>query len=110
MSLLKLQRGGLSEIFGIITGHSITGTHARRIDLGHLVNDFYRSCRYEEKIIAHLLCNTCPAFYESRSEYLVVYNIDDVEELSSIDIGSLNCFFGSTKLFLDHRITDVTQW
>ena len=40
--LLKLQRSKLSHVIGVITEHSIIGTHARRIGLGHLENDFYR--------------------------------------------------------------------
>ena len=48
MSLLKLQRGALSVVVGVITGHYIMGTHTRRIVLGYLANDFCRSCRDEK--------------------------------------------------------------
>ena len=43
MSLLKLQRGPLSIVVRIIIS-----THARRIRLGPLANDFCRSGRDEE--------------------------------------------------------------
>ena len=57
MSLLKLQRSTLSVFVGVITGHCIMGLHARRIGLGHLVNDFCRSCRdkEEKESVIHLL-------------------------------------------------------
>ena len=39
-ALLKLQRSKLSIVIGVITGHCIIGTHARRIGFGHFANDF----------------------------------------------------------------------
>ena len=57
MSLLKIQRGALSVVVGVIKGHCIMGTHARLIGLGHLANDFCRSYRdeEEEKTVTQLL-------------------------------------------------------
>ena len=54
-------------VVGVITGHWIMGTHARRIGPGHLANDFCRSCRdeEEEETVPHLL-GTCPALCQSR--------------------------------------------
>ena len=49
MSLLKVQRGALNIVTGVVTGHCIMGTHVRRIDRRHLANNFCRSCRYEEE-------------------------------------------------------------
>ena len=47
LSLLKPQRGAPNVVVGVITGHGIMGTHARYIGLGHLANDFRRSCRFD---------------------------------------------------------------
>ena len=98
---LKFQRGALSVIVGVITAH------ARRIGLGHLANDFCRSCRdvEEEETVPHLL-GTCPAPYQRKRKYLGTYYIDDLEELSRINIGCLNRFIRSSEMFRDWGITD----
>ena len=89
-TLLKLQRSRLSIVIGVITGHCITGTHAWRIDLGHLANDFCRSCRGEEanETILHLMC-TCPVLGRRRKRDLGAYSMEDVDELLCMYIGSL---------------------
>ena len=61
-TLLKFQRSMLRTVIGVIMWHCIIGTHARHIGVGHLANDFCRSCGDEEEdeTILYLLC-TCPA-------------------------------------------------
>ena len=65
----------------------------RRIGVGQLTNDFYRSCGDKEKneTIFQLLC-TFPAFGRRRKRHLDAYQMEhlDLDELSCIDIGSLN--------------------
>ena len=101
MSLFKLQRGALSVIVGVITGHCIMGTHARRIDLGHLANDFCRSCRDVEGMGREggypSLAGYIPGFFQRGRKYLLNYYIDNLKELSRIDIGSLNRFIRSSE-------------
>ena len=82
MSLLKFQIDALSVVVGIIMGHSIMDTHASRIDLGYLVNDFCRSCRDEEEreTITQLL-GTCSALCQRRIKYVGTYYLDDLEVL-----------------------------
>ena len=63
ISLFKLQRGVLSLVVGVFTGHCIMGTHARRIGLGHLANDL---CRDEETVPYRLI--TCPTFCQRRKK------------------------------------------
>ena len=48
-AILKLQRSKLSTVIGVNTVHCIIGTHARRVGLAHLINDFCRSCGDEQK-------------------------------------------------------------
>ena len=55
MSLLQLQRVALSVVLGVFTGYCIMATHARRIGVGHMANDFCRSCREEEEAVPYLL-------------------------------------------------------
>ena len=107
MSLLKLQRGALSMVVGIITGYCIMGILARRIGLGHLANVFCRSQRdeKEQETVPHLL-GTCLALCQRRIKYLGTYHIDDVEELSKIVIGSQNRFIGGYEWFRDQGIAD----
>ena len=38
--LLKLQRSRIGTVVGVITGHCVIGTYAKRIRLGRLANDF----------------------------------------------------------------------
>ena len=81
------------------------GKHVRRIGLGHLANDFCRNCRDEEEdeTVPHLL-GTCPALCQRGVHYM-----DDLEELSRIDIGGINRFcrssewFRNSKFFLDKQ-------
>lgn len=48
-SLLKLQKRTLSRLIEILTEHCIMGTHAKRMNLRHLTNYFYRSSMDEEE-------------------------------------------------------------
>ena len=61
---------------------------------GHLANDFCKSCRDEEEEE-----NVAPALCQRRMKYVSTNYVDDLEELSGIDIGSLNCFIGSSEWF-----------
>ena len=81
-----------------ITGHCIMGTHAKAVGLGHFANDFCQSCRSEEKeeTVTYLL-GTCPALCQRRMKYVGTYFVDDLEELSGIDIGSLNLLVQSSE-------------
>ena len=65
----------------------------RKIGLGHLVRDFCRNCRDEEenKTLPHLLC-TCPVICQRRRKNLGINYIDDLGEMSMIDIGRVNRF------------------
>ena len=85
-------------VVGVITGHCIMGTNARRIGFGHLGNDFYRNCgdEEEEEIVPHLL-GTCPHLFQRRNNYLGIYYMNDLEQLSRIDIGCLNHFIESSE-------------
>ena len=80
-------------VVGVVAGHCIMGTHMKRICLGHLTNDFCRSCRdeEEEKIAPHLL-GTCSVLSQRRRKYLGTYYMNYLEELPRINIGSLNRF------------------
>ena len=68
---MKKTLDGGPYIMEIIRGHCVIGRYARRIDLGHLANDFCRSCGDEEenKTVLHLLC-TWSALW--RKKYLVL--------------------------------------
>ena len=100
MSLFKLQRGALSAVIGIVKGHCIIGTHANRIGLGHLTNDFCRNCGDEEEAkTVPLLLGICPALCLRRKKYMGAYYMDVLEELSRIDINSLNRFLRSPEWF-----------
>ena len=83
---LKLQRNRLSTVIGVITGHGIIGSHARRIFYGHLANDFSSLCKDKEddETILHLL-STCPALGGRRKS---AYYLDDLDKLACMDIGS----------------------
>ena len=54
-------------------------------------NDFYRSCGDEEEneAIIHLLC-TCPVLGRRRKRHLKTCYIEDLDELSCIDIGGIH--------------------
>ena len=60
-------------------------THASRIALRHLANDFCRSCKDEKEreTVTHLL-GTCPALCQRRMKYMSTYYVDDQEEVSEI--------------------------
>ena len=100
ISLLKLQGGVLSVVVCLYALHCIMGTHARCIGLGHLANNFCRSCSdgEQEVTVPHLL-GTCPELCQRKIKYMGTYYVDDLEELSGIDIGSLNRFIGSSEWF-----------
>ena len=100
LSLIKLQRDARTVCVGVITGHCVMGTLERRIGVGHLANDFCRSCRdeEEEETVPHLL-GTCPALCQRRKKYLDAYYMDNLKELSRIDTGSLNRFIRSSEWF-----------
>lgn len=72
------------------------GTRGRRISLGHLANDFCRSCGNECKIVLRLLC-TCSALDRRRKRHLLAYYMENLDELSCTDVGSLSRFFGSSE-------------
>ena len=98
MSLVKIQRG---VVIGVITGHCIMGKHAKRIGLAHLANDFCRNCwDEEEETVTHLL-GIYQALCQRRIKYMLTYYMDDIEELSTIDIGSLNCFIRGSEWLWD---------
>ena len=85
-----------------ITGHLIIGTHATRIGLEHFLNEFCKSCGDEEedKTLLHLLC-TCPVLDRRRKRHLGAYYMEDFDELSCIDIGSLSCLIGTSEWFVE---------
>lgn len=39
----------LRKLIGISMGHCIMGLNAKRMDLRHLVNEFYKNCRNKKK-------------------------------------------------------------
>ena len=47
--LVNLQKGVLAAVIGVVTGHCIMCTHANRISVGYLANDFFKSLRDEEE-------------------------------------------------------------
>ena len=98
--LLKLQRCRLSTVIGVITGHCIVATHARRV--GNLANDFCRIYGDEEEneTILHILC-TCPALGRRTKRHPDDYYMEDLDELSCMDISRLSRFIGSTERFLE---------
>ena len=104
MNLLKLQKGALSVVIAVITEHYIMGFHSRRIDLGHLANNFCRSCRDEEEETVPYLPATCTDLYQRR-KYLGAYYMDGLEKLSRFDIGSLNRLIGSSVWFFFYPTT-----
>ena len=67
--------------FGVSKGHYIIGTYTRRISLEHLLCIF-------------------PALGLKRKRHLGVYYMEDLGELSCMNIGSLNRLIGSIKWFL----------
>ena len=83
MCVLKLQRSALSVVVGAITGHCIMDTPANCI-----------GPEKEEETVPYLL-GTCPALLQRRRKYLRTYYVSNLEELSRIDTGSLNCFIRS---------------
>ena len=81
-ALLKFQICRLTTIVGVITWHYAIGTNVKLIGLGHLANDFCRSCGDEEKdeTILHLLC-TWHVLGQRR--HLGAYIMQQLDELSS---------------------------
>ena len=74
------------------------GRHARRIGPGRFANDFCISCRDEEEedTVPHMLVISSSLCHKRR-KCLGTYYLDDLEELSPIDIGivSLGALYGS---------------
>ena len=103
---LRLQRIAFSEVFGVTTVHFIGPVN--------FANDFCRRCRNKEKDESVLqLLGICPALCQRRNKHLGAYHMDDFNELSTIDIGSLNRFIRSFVQFQDQGImekTVVSQW
>ena len=84
---------------GLLRGN----THSRRIGLGHLANVFCRGCGDEEEdedeAALHLLCLS-PALGWKRNGHLGAYYMEDLNELSCINNGSLSHFIGSSVWLL----------
>ena len=72
--------------------------HARHIDVEHILNDFYSSCRdkEDEETVFHLL-ETWPTICQREREILV--HIALKSDLSNINVGSMRCFI--VKWFQD---------
>jgi len=68
-----------------LKGHWLVGTHAARLKA--IKNDFCTSCRgeEEEKTVEHLLC-FCPALCRLRLKHLGNPFIDDLSEISEINL------------------------
>ena len=78
--------------------HCIKGAQAMRFGAGHLPNDSFRSCRGEKETVLHL---RYPALCRRRNRHLGAYYIDDLSDLSKIDIGSLSRFIVHSRWLQD---------
>ena len=99
MSLLKLHRNALGVVVDVITDDVIITS---LVGLRRFASDFCRSCSDEEEkeVVSHLL-GTCPVLCQRRCKYLDTYYINDLEEPSGSDIGSLNRFIRNCEWFQD---------
>jgi len=90
--LLKLSRTECSMLTRALTGHWLVGAHD-----GRLKYDFCRSCRdeEEEETVEHLLC-FCPALCRPRLKHLRSPFIDDLTEISDINLKNISAFIKST--------------
>ena len=72
--------------------------HGKRIGLEYIANDFFRSCEEGSDYASHLLC-TFPTLGRNRKRHLCAYNKYDLDEMSSMDLGSLSQLIGSSVWF-----------
>lgn len=97
-ALLQHSRRDLRNITAVITGHCLFGRHAERMQIP--TNDFCRSCRdeEEEESIQHFLCE-CPGLARRRFNALGEPFFNDLEEVSSLQLGRLTKFINSSGWF-----------
>jgi len=93
--LLKFSRTGCGMLIRALTGHWLVGTHAGRLKASQ--NGFCRSCREEEEeeTVEHLLC-FCPALCRLRLKHLGSPFIDDLTEISKINLKNISAFIKSS--------------
>ena len=100
LQLLSLSRECIHKVVGVITDHTLIGTHSKVMGLGHLTNDFCRSCRdeEEEESVLHLL-GTCPALSKKRKDLFGFYFSNNLSDFDNINIPCLLRFIESSKWF-----------
>ncbi len=96
--LISLHRRKISMAGGVITGHCLIGRHASR--LGFSSHDYCRSCEdeEEEETVLHLLC-TCPRLARNRLKFLGASLLNDLTDLSRMDVRSIQRFVKSSNWF-----------
>jgi len=94
--LLKLSRTECGMLIWALTGHWLDGANAGRLKAPQ--NDFCRSCRDEEEVetVEHLLC-FCPALCRLRLKHLRSPFIDDLTEISEINLKNISAFIKSSE-------------
>ena len=85
-----------NAFIGAVTSLYIMEDNARLVVMGHLAKDFCISSRdkEEEEMVLHLL-RICPALCQRKKRHVGAYYIDDMSDLSNIDVGNLNRSSGS---------------
>jgi len=83
------------RVLRALTGHWLVGAHAGRLKAPQ--NDFCRSCRDKEEVetVEHLLC-FCPALCRLRLKHLGSPFIDDLTEISEINLKRISAFIKSS--------------
>lgn len=87
-SLISHDRGSISRLTAVLTGHWPIGNHARRLKIPY--NDHCRACddAEEEETVEHLLCS-CPALMNRRLGTIGRPFLHNLTEVHKIDLGDL---------------------
>nr|AMS38355.1 hypothetical protein [Bactrocera tryoni] len=103
--LLALDRRDCRNMMGILTGHCLVATHARRMGLTD--REDCRKCLEQgtRETMEHLLC-TCPALARLRCKHLGSPRYDTLEEVSIVRPQSLLKFASSAGILKD----DYSSW
>ena len=96
--LISANRKSISTVSNVLTGHCILGRHAARLGLPY--NDYCRSCdsEEEEETVSHLLCH-CPALSRRRFKHFGAHFLDDLTELSTVNIRDIARFISESNWF-----------
>ena len=96
--LLRFNRESIRKMIGVLTGHCLIGSHARRLGLPYF--DFCRSClnTEEEETVRHLLCE-CESLAMRRLRTLDTAFLTDVADIAHLKLTKLCSFIKATGWF-----------